>query len=96
MNPQVTEMIAMVLTMGMIGSFVLIGMRMRIQAKRPTAQVDLEDIERLSDAVEGLTEQVRALSDECSDLGERVDFAERLLIQGRAQGPDQSALATPA
>ncbi len=95
MTPQVTEMIAMVLTMGMIGSFVLIGMRMRIQAKRPGAQVDLEDLERLSDAVEGLTEQVRVLSDECSDLGERVDFAERLLTRGRAQESDQSALATP-
>ncbi len=53
MTPQVTEMIAMVLTMGMIGSFVLIGMRMRIQAKRSEAQVDLEDLERLSDAVGG-------------------------------------------
>jgi hypothetical protein len=88
-------MIAMVLTMGMIGSFVLIGMRMRIQAKKPGAQVDLEELERLSEAVEGLTEQVRALSDECSDLGERVDFTERLLTQGRAQEPDRSALSTP-
>ncbi len=44
---------------------------------------------------EGLTEQVRVLSDECSDLGERVDFAERLLTRGRAQESDQSALATP-
>ena len=29
-------------------------------------------------------------------MGERVDFAERLLTQGRAQEPDQSAFSTPA
>ena len=95
MTPQVTEMIGMVLTMGMIGSFVLIGIRMRIQAKKPGVQGDLEDIERLSDAVEGLTEQVRVLSDECSDLGERVDFTERLLIQGRAPSTEAVTPPTP-
>jgi len=57
--------------------------------------VDLEELERLSDAVEGLTEQVRGLSDECSDLGERVNFAERLLIQGRAPSAEAVTPATP-
>ena len=95
MTPHVTEMIAILLTMGMIGSFVLIGMRMRIQAKRPGVHVDPEDMERLSDAVEGLTEQVRVLSDECSDLGERVDFTERLLIQGRAPSTEAVTPPTP-
>lgn len=93
MNAQVIEMMTMVLTMGMIGSFVLIGMRMRIQAKKPSVHIDREDLDRISDAVEGLTDQVRALSEECSDLGERVDFAERLLTQGRA--PEPSGLSTP-
>lgn len=67
-----------------IGAFVLIGMQMMLTAKaRRQSGVGREEIERLADAVESLTEQAQMVREEVAELQERVDFAERLLSQGR-------------
>jgi hypothetical protein len=77
--------------LGMMGTFILLGMRMRLQA-RGSQQVDREEVERLADAVDGLAEQVRLLSDETADLSDRLDFAERLLTRGTGSVPPPADL----
>lgn len=78
----VIEALSALTAVGLIGSFVLIGLRMRWKHKEhQLGSAGGEEIERLADAVEVLTEQVEHLSSETADLQERLDFAERLLTK---------------
>jgi predicted nuclease with TOPRIM domain len=45
-----------------------------------------EERERLVEAVTSLRDEVRMLREEFGELYERVEFAERLLTRGRADG----------
>ena len=72
-----------------IGTMVLVGMKMRLSAKVRLQQGSKgEELDRLTDAVEGLTEEMRMLRDDYGELHDRVDFAERLLA--RANSPDEA------
>ena len=68
-----------------IGTFILVGMKMRFDHKARMLQQpkDSEDVERLVDAVDSMFEQTRALRDEISELQERLDFHERMLTRPR-------------
>ena len=75
-----------------IGFFVTVGMNIRRLRLRETPGG--ENFERLTEAVEQLTDEVRLMREEFGDLHERVDFNERMLAQGRAKnaiGPGDSA-----
>ena len=65
MTPEVLEYLAPVVGIISIGTFILIGMRMRLTAKlRAQDQLPREEVERLGDAVEYLNDQVRTMGEE--------------------------------
>ena len=79
---------------------ILVGMKMRLTARmhesgnRNRVERDREEVDRLTDTVDALHEQVRMMRDEFADLQERVDFAERLLSRGEIS-PSETAGRTP-
>ena len=78
---EVLNDIAPLIGIGMVGTFILIGLRIIVGARRGEKHAR-EDIARLADAVERLEDQVNEMRMHSGELGERVEFAERLL--GRA------------
>ncbi len=89
MPPEIIEFIAPLTIITTIGTMLLIGMKMRLSAKTNLQQASKgEELDRLTDAVEGLTEEIRMLRDDYGELHDRVDFAERLLA--RAKSPDEA------
>lgn len=94
MTPEVLEYLAPVVGIISIGTFILIGMRMRLTAKlRAQDQLPRAEVERLADAVEYLNDQVRTMGEDLAELSERVDYAERLLTTGRrSQDNEKSGL----
>lgn len=61
----------------------LLGWRMWLRSKAERLQLTgRDDIERLVEAVDALHDRVQYLQEEMGELGERVDFAERLLSKG--------------
>ncbi|MGH7674193.1 MAG: hypothetical protein ACREMV_02885 [Gemmatimonadales bacterium] len=82
---------------GTFGFFVLVALVLRWFFRSPVGEALAERIrartrQRMGDAgvtddrrVHALEEQVRHLQDQLTELGERVDFAERVLAEQRAQ-----------
>lgn len=96
MSPDVFEFLAPVVALLGLGSFVLIGMKLRYNHLRDTKHAPRsEEVERLVESVDLLHDQVRVLRDEMVDLGERLDFTERVLTRGRADDDAQGALPEP-
>ncbi len=84
MPTAVVEAIASVIALISVGSFVLIGMRMRLNAKVRLQKPP--EAEKLQEAVETLYDQTQLLREGLSELNERMDFHERLLTrQSRAK-----------
>ncbi len=100
MPPELIEVLAPGVVILSIGTMVLVGMKMRLTARihessnQNRVEKDREEVERLTDTVDALHEQVRLMRDEFTDLHERVDFAERLLSRGEIR-PSEPAVATP-
>lgn len=88
MPPDIFEGIMAVSVLVAIGSFVLVGMKMRYQYKSKTLENPRarEDVERLTEAVEGLYERTNSLHEEVAELHERLDFHERLLTKPKDDG----------
>jgi len=86
MEPGVVEGIAAFFSMSALATAVLIGMKMRYTylAKIRGGDADREQLARLSDTVDRLRDDVAVLRDHVVELGERVDFAERMLARGNA------------
>lgn len=84
MTPQIVEAITALIGVLGIGSFVLIGMKMRLTAKL-AQQKDPEALERITDAIDRLMDQSHGLREEISELQERLDFHERLLTQPKKE-----------
>ena len=80
---QAIEGLMAVISLSLIGSFVLIGIRMRLKHKETLARASEPELERLVDAVETLADQVRVLTEDTAELQERVDFTERLLTNSK-------------
>jgi hypothetical protein len=79
-----------------IGTMILIGMKMRLNAKVQLQQgKGSEDIDRLADLVEGLHDEVRGVREDVAELQERVDFAERLLSSGEPRAAKRERATTP-
>jgi hypothetical protein len=83
MDPAILEPIMAVAAMLGIGTFVLIGMKMRFdhKARMLGQSKDAEEVERLVDAMDSMYEQTRALREEIGELQERIDFHERMLTR---------------
>lgn len=83
MEPALIEGIMAVTAMLGLGTFVLIGMKMRFnhKAKMLEQPKGAEDLERLTDAMDSIYDQARALREDLGELQERLDFHERLLTR---------------
>ena len=96
MPPEIVEPIAALIAIMGLGTMFLIGMKMRLSAKAKLQQGSKgEEVDRLTDAVEGLAEEVRMLRDEYGELHERVDFAERILARGKSPDEARERVSTP-
>jgi hypothetical protein len=81
------EEVAILIMVAMLGGFSLSGLSMLLKARgRRHSEVGREEVDRLSDAVESLHDQVYQMRDSMAELHERVDFAERLLTKGGKEG----------
>jgi hypothetical protein len=80
------EVMVLIFT-AMLGGFSLAGLSMILRARAGRrGEFKHEEVEQLTEAVEGLQEQMLQVREAVTDLHERVDFAERLLTKGRKQG----------
>ncbi len=96
MPPEIIEFIAPLIGVTSVGIMILIGMKMRLSAKVKLQQGSKgEELDRLTDAVEGLVEEMRILRDEYGELHDRVDFAERLLTRGKSPDEARERVSTP-
>jgi hypothetical protein len=93
MDPAVVEFVAPVLALTGIGTMILIGMKMRYTHLRHSKleKGGGQEVEQLTEAVDSLRDEVRELREGMVDLYERVEFTERMLTRGQAEG-DQGAL----
>ena len=91
MEPAIFDGIMAVTAMLGLGTFVLIGMKMRFdhKAKMLEQPKGAEELERLTDAMDSIYEQARALREDLGELQERLDFHERLLT--RPKDGDETA-----
>ncbi len=100
MPPDLMEFIAPLIGITSVGTMILIGMKMRLNARLHASsnqnrdEKDSEEVERLGEAVDNLHDQLRLMRDEFSELHERVDFAERLLSRGEIR-PVEHGVPTP-
>ncbi len=94
MDPSVADAIGPVVAILGVGSMILIGMKMRYTHLRHTrhSQVGQEDVERLTEDMARLRDEVRVLREEFVELFERVEFAERVLTRGKAADGNLDAL----
>lgn len=77
------------------GTFILIGMRMWLNARVKRAELTPnEDLAHLREAIAQLREENQGVREELAELHERVDFAERLLSRA-SQPPLQPRRSTP-
>jgi hypothetical protein len=94
MPPIILEALAPLIAGASVVSAILIGIKMRYtHIERMRAPNDAaQSAERLASATDALHDEVRLLRDEVQRLGERVDFAERLLERPKAGRADSGAL----
>jgi hypothetical protein len=83
MPPDIVNAIAPLVAMLMTGTFGLIGFRLWLAHRPPRGQGKLgaEQLERLTEVMEDIRQQLDVMRDENLELHERMDFAERLLAQ---------------
>ena len=86
MDP-VFEMIIPFFGMMGIGGMVLIGMKLRYQHLQRLKQAGSspEEVERLTEAVDSLRDEIRIMREEVLSINDRVEFTERLLERPRAE-----------
>lgn len=94
MNPEIVYVLGPVLGILGVGSMVLIAIKMRYAHLRQTGadRVGREEVERLREDVASLHAVVSALREEFVDVCERLEFTERVLIQGKVTDQDADAL----
>ena len=87
MDPALAEILGPAFVLTAMGAFILVGIKMRFTHKyRMLNRENPEQVERLTDAVQALHEDVRVMRDEMLELHERMDFAERMLTSGKEEG----------
>jgi PleD family two-component response regulator len=84
------EVVVLIFT-ALLGGLSLGGLEIVLRARAGRRrELKHEEVERLSETVEGLQEQMSQVRDAVTDLHERVDFAERLLTKGEKGGQGRS------
>ncbi len=88
MDPVIAEVLGPVTAILGLGSMILIGVKLRYSHKEKMLLGEGGPAEtgRLGEDVAVLRDEVRLLREGFAELYERVEFAERLLTKGRADG----------
>ena len=88
MPPDLIEGVIAVVGFLCFGGVVLIGMKMRYShvQQMKSGAAPAEDTQRLEEEVATLRDEVHGMREGFAELYERVEFAERLLTKGRADG----------
>lgn len=78
----------MILITAVIGSSAMVAIGMSMFQRIRRLEAGLGEMDRLAQDVDALRDQVAAARDEVGELGERMDFTERLLSSGRREERD--------
>ena len=79
-----TILVFLLAFMGMMGGFTLAAFRMRLRSREHRAELEAKvENPRMTELLEDLAEQIRALHEGQAELQERLDFTERLLVANR-------------
>ena len=91
MNPVLEVIIPFFGMMG-IGGMVLIGMKLRYQHLQRLKQAGSspEEVERLTEAVDSLHDEIRIMREEVLSINDRVEFTERLLERPKAEAKSET------
>jgi len=77
------EEIAILIFTALVGTFSMVGLKILVSARKTRhGEVGTEEVQRLTETVEGMQDQMYQVRDAVSELHERMDFAERLLTKG--------------
>ncbi|UCC71945.1 MAG: hypothetical protein JSV86_16485 [Gemmatimonadota bacterium] len=93
MGPELVEIIAPPIAIISVGALVLIGMKLRYTHKERTrlGGIAQEDVQRLTDSVGALRDEVQHLRDGYLELNERMEFTERLLERPKPEADPRRA-----
>jgi len=88
MDPAIAESIGPVLVLLGVCGTILMGVKLRYSHKEKMrlGEGGAEDTQRLEEEVATLRDEIHGMREGFAELYERVEFAERLLIKGRAEG----------
>lgn len=78
----------MILITAVIGSSAMVAIGMSMFQRIRRLEAGQGEMDRLAQDVDALRDQVAAARDEVGELGERMDFTERLLSSGRREERD--------
>ncbi len=89
MDPAIAEILGPVTAILGLGTMILIGVKLRYSHKekmRVGEGGSAEDTQRLEEEVATLRDEVHGMREGFAEMYERLEFAERLLTKGRADG----------
>lgn len=88
MDPAIAEILGPVTAILGLGTMILIGVKLRYSHKEKMrlGEGGSGVTERLGEDVAVLRDEVRLLREDFAEMYERLEFAERLLTKGRADG----------
>ena len=88
MDPVIAEVLGPVTAILGLGTMILIGVKLRFSHKEKMrlGEGGSAETERLGEDVAVLRDEVRLLREDFAEMYERLEFAERLLTKGRADG----------
>lgn len=88
MDPAIAEILGPVTAILGVGTMILIGVKLRYSHKEKMrlGEGGSGVTERLGEDVAVLRDEVRLLREDFAEMYERLEFAERLLTKGRAEG----------
>ncbi len=89
---ELLEMIIPFFGMIGIGGMVLIGMKLRYQHLQRLKQggSSPEEVERLTEAVDSLHDEIRIMREEVLSINDRVEFTERLLERPKGEAKSKT------
>lgn len=80
MPPDIMEVIAPLMGLGILGAIVLGGLRIVFGARRGGKELQ-QELARLADSVERIEAELQDVREYTAELAERVEFTERLLAR---------------
>ena len=87
MSPQLIDSLSALAGVTIFGGFIIATLRLRLKSLQiklsAQNQPAADEVQRLTDTVDHLNRKVQALSEECAELNERLDFTERMLSAGK-------------